>query len=452
MNNITNWSRILVGALFVVSGLIKANDPSGFAYKLEEYLAPDALNWTIFEGSELFLSIVICIGEIVLGIALLVGEKVVLTVWLLLLMIIFFTFLTGYTAIGNWFVENYDKSSVHWWEGLLGFKAREQFRMFSDCGCFGDALKLTPWQSFMKDVVLLVLIVWLFIKRKSIKAFDTVREDFKIYVPALILIALFSLGVIRWAGPIWFSIVVFAVVSLIKSKTPKSPMQGWLMAAGAVVVTLVFTLYCYKYIPIRDYRPYAVGNNILELMQVPEGENEMPVEEITLIYKHKETGEIVRLPMDQMSGFDFGNHEFIEQEKKVIEPAFEPPIHDLVITDANGEDLTEQILNYNGYQVWHVMYTIKKSDRSVIPEMQKTVAALQANGIPNYNLTSSGEDDQKAWDPNMDFYSCDQTTLKTMIRSNPGVILLKGPVIVKKWPAASYPSFEEIDEAMKNGQ
>ena len=127
-------SRLLVGSLFIISGLIKANDPLGFSYKLEEYFAFDVLNWTIFQGTEVFLASFISIAEIVLGAAFIAGEKTKLSAWLLLIMMIFFTFLTGYTAIGNWFFEHQDREFTHTMESLFGFVAGE-IHYFKDCGC-----------------------------------------------------------------------------------------------------------------------------------------------------------------------------------------------------------------------------------------------------------------------------------------------------------------------------
>ncbi|NDG53028.1 MAG: DoxX family protein, partial [Flavobacteriia bacterium] len=142
-------SRVLVGSLFIVSGLIKANDSIGFSYKLEEYFASDVLNIPFLEPWALQLAILICVVEIVLGVAVLVGSKINLVSWFLLLMIIFFTFLTFYSAY---------------------------FDKVTDCGCFGDALKFTPWQSFTKDVILFFFIAIIFLRKGHIRENDK-RDD-----------------------------------------------------------------------------------------------------------------------------------------------------------------------------------------------------------------------------------------------------------------------------------
>ena len=142
MKFITHISRIFVGALFIFSGMIKLNDPLGFSFKLEEYFSEAVLNMPIFEPLALQISVFVVILEVLLGVALLIGYKPKFTVWLLFLMIIFFTFLTFYSAY---------------------------FNKVTDCGCFGDAIPLTPWESFGKDVILSVLILILMAGLKHIK-------------------------------------------------------------------------------------------------------------------------------------------------------------------------------------------------------------------------------------------------------------------------------------------
>src|SRR5690606_10678389 len=158
---------------FIISGLIKANDPLGFSYKLEEYFAPDVLNLPIFEPIALQLAIFICVVEIVLGIAAIMGSKMKIVSWSLMGLIVFFLFLTFYSAY---------------------------FNKVADCGCFGDALKFTPWQSFTKDVILFVFIAIIFWRRNYITPGDTTSNLFN-FGFALLFIAIFSIGVISWYFP-----------------------------------------------------------------------------------------------------------------------------------------------------------------------------------------------------------------------------------------------------------
>ena len=187
MNALTNISRLVVGSLFIVSGLIKANDPVGFSYKLKDYFAPDVLNLEFLVPLVLPMAVLICAVEIILGVAALFGSKMKLVSWMLLLMIVFFTFLTFYSAY---------------------------FEKVTDCGCFGDALKLTPWQSFTKDVVLLFFVLVIFLKKGAI-AVNTGKEDLLLLPASMVLIAVFSYGVISWGFPVYFALLVFAVIRIV---------------------------------------------------------------------------------------------------------------------------------------------------------------------------------------------------------------------------------------------
>ena len=187
-------SRILVGVLFIISGLIKLNDPLGFSYKLQEYFSTDVLNIPFLEPYALGISIFVVVFEVVLGVFLLIGYKPKFTIWSLLGMIVFFTFLTFYSAY---------------------------FNKVTDCGCFGDAIPLTSWQSFTKDVILSVLVILIFIRRNHFK-----------------------------------------------------PLMG--IRTGDILIGLTFLLNIYlsvhsiRHLPYIDFRPYKVGNNIPELMSPSE--------------------------------------------------------------------------------------------------------------------------------------------------------------------------------------
>src|SRR5690554_4620167 len=191
---ITEIVRILTGALFVFSGLIKANDPVGFGYKLQEYFL--VFKMEFFHDYATEIAVIICSIEILLGGLLLLGFWRKQVVWGLLLMILFFTFLTFYSAF---------------------------FEVVTSCGCFGDAIPLTPWQSFIKDLVLLALIIFLFTQRKLIQP---VVED--IYTKNII-------------------------------------------TAGITIISIGIGVYTYNFLPILDFLPYKKGNNLPELMQIPQG-------------------------------------------------------------------------------------------------------------------------------------------------------------------------------------
>lgn len=299
-------SRILVGGLFIVSGLIKANDPSGFAYKLEEYFEDGALAFRIKEAFgmpdfsleflipwALTFSIIICVFEIVLGVLVLIGGKIKLVSWLLLLMMLFFTFLTWHTANcdGNskfldrdTYVLNSEIAQLKLEEsktnkeikiiskndGKLVVDEMKQPQCVLDCGCFGDAMKgsvgrsLTPKETLWKDFVLLYLVVWIFVTQWRIRP-NTGREN-SIVVPISLLVISFFSFVFGWFFPIIFGLIAILAALWILQAGGKMLGNHW---GSALVVTLMSSLmiwYVMMYSPLKDYRPYAVGSNLKENM------------------------------------------------------------------------------------------------------------------------------------------------------------------------------------------
>ena len=193
MKILTPISRIFVGILFIISGFIKLNDPLGFSYKLQEYFSAEVLNLPFLEPYALAISVFVVVFEVVLGVFLLIGYKPKFTLWSLLLMIVFFTFLTFYSAY---------------------------FDKVKDCGCFGDALKLTPWESFTKDVVLLALILIIFFGRKYIT-------------------------------PIFNPVVTNSIAAL------------------SLILSLAFGYHVLMHLPSIDFRAYKIGDNLLQNMSTP---------------------------------------------------------------------------------------------------------------------------------------------------------------------------------------
>ena len=303
-------SRILVGSLFVVSGLIKANDPLGFSYKLAEYFSEDVLGFTFLGEIALPLAVFICVIEIVLGIACLFGAKMKLVSTSLLGMIIFFTFLTWFSA---------------------------EFEKVTDCGCFGDALRLTPWESFSKDLVLLVFIAIIFFDRNNIRS-NTVAENKMVLSGSVVLTAIFCLLVLNnpWAFPIYF--IALTSLALIRVKTfVNNESEEWIMGGVTTVFSLYFSLYCINHLPIKDFRPYQVGKNILEQMTVPEG---APIDEYQTVYKmkSKSTGEVTDVDSKVYLTDKLWENKDLEIVKDatvtiLLKEGYHPPIHDFFIFD-----------------------------------------------------------------------------------------------------------------------
>ena len=357
--------RIVVGVLFIISGLIKLNDPVGFSFKLEEYFAAEVLNMEWFIPYALLLAITVVIAEVMLGVMIILGYARRLTLWSLLLMIVFFTFLTFYSAY---------------------------FNKVTDCGCFGDALKLTPWESFWKDVVLLVLILFLFKGRQFIQPFFTFN--------------------IR-------SILVF--LSLI----------GCLALAYHVLMHL----------PVVDFRPYKIGANIPEGMSIPEGAPEA-VFEYRWRFSNNGEEEIV------ITNGDYPSHpgELLEVETEEIQAGYEPPIHDFSM-ERDGQDHTESIMAMPKVLLI-IAYNLEKTEMEGYYDVRQLIKQAKQSGMQVIGLSASSQEETTSFcqanSLEMEFYFCDQTTLKTIVRSNPGILELRSGTIIQKlhWNDAGDFKFE----------
>ena len=353
MKYLVALSRIFVGVLFIISGLIKLNDPLGFSYKLQEYFSPEVLNIPGLIPYALMISVLVVTLEVILGVFLLIGYKPKFTIWSLLGLIIFFTFLTFYSAY---------------------------FDKVRDCGCFGDALKLTPWESFTKDVILLVLIVVIFLGKQYIT--PVFRP-----LPTTIL-ALLSFVFCFWLG---YHVLI--------------------------------------HLPVVDFRAYKIGADIKEGMSVPD-DAPKPVVEYT--WKFDVNGEEKEIT-------NFGEYpdvdgKFIGAETKVIDAGYEPPIYDFSI-EADGEDLTDHFLSQDKLIVV-VSYSLEKIESGGAAKLKALQERVKSEGYTIIGLTSSGEAKKKQfnlkYDLDFDWYLCDEKALKTVIRANPGILELSKGVVKQK--------------------
>lgn len=379
MKFITQVSRLLVGALFIFSGLIKLNDPVGFSFKLGDYFADDVLNMPFLAPYTLELAIFIVILEVILGVALLLGYWKNITTWLLLLMIVFFTFLTFYSAY---------------------------FNKVTDCGCFGDAIPLTPWESFWKDIILTILILIVFAGKKYIKP--------------------------------------------ILGRSANIALMGF-----AVIGCIGMAVYVLNHLPIKDFRPYAEGKNIIEGMKSAEEVGEIPPKYMTYYYlQHEGTAEEKMVSSD-----DYVSEKWYEKkewkiqsdktETKMIADGYHPPIHDFVIT-LDDEDRTFDILNMEAVLVV-ISYDLDKTTKEGFTKINNLAIEAEKADVEFIGLT--GSDPEKTelarheFQMPFEFGFVDGTALKTIIRSNPGVVLLKKGVVIAKWHYKDVPSLEEIKNA-----
>jgi uncharacterized membrane protein YphA (DoxX/SURF4 family) len=373
-NNLVWVCRILVGLLFIFSGLIKINDPLGFSYKLEEYFGLFHIGF--LNSFALSLSVILCSLEIILGFALLIGVRAVSVAWGLLLLIIFFAFLTFYSAY---------------------------FKVVQACGCFGDAIPLTPWQSFSKDLVLLLLIVVLFINRRMIKP-------------------------------------------LFSNKT------GDNLLVVSAIVAIGIGLYTYNFLPVIDFLPYKLGTNILDEMKTPPGAKPDEYESIYHL-RNKKTGDTkVMNDKDYLKSniWKDNNWEVTgNPESTLIKKGFEPKIRDLSIQDAQGNDYTKELLSNPFYNLIIVAYDLNHTDPQAIGRLN----ALAATLVQNYNtrtvlLTSNSPKDAEAFSKAnhlvTEIYYADGVPLKTMVRANPGIFLMKNGTIINKWHYHSMPKYEDL--------
>ena len=346
-------SRVLVGVLFIISGFIKLNDPLGFSYKLQEYFGTDVLNLPFLEPYALIISVVVVVFEVVLGIFLLIGYKPKFTIWSLLGMIVFFTFLTFYSAY---------------------------FDKVRDCGCFGDALKLTPWESFTKDVILLILILILFFGIKHIKPL--------------------------------FNKLGSSVVALL-----------------SFIACLWFAYHVLMHLPTIDFRAYEVGKNIQEGMTIPE-DAAKPITEY--YWKFNVNGkEEVHTTNGSYPSVD---GEYVSVDTKLIDEGYVPPIQDFSI-ESDEEDMTQQFLAEERL-ILIAMYDIRTAEEEGVEKLKAFSDQAIKKGYTVIGLTSSGADAkaqlQRDYDLGFEFYLCDEKVIKTIVRSNPGVLKLNKGTIIQK--------------------
>ncbi len=434
-------SRLFVGSLFIVSGLIKANDPIGFSYKLNDYFAPGVFDMPWLDSIALELAVIACGAEIVLGIGILFGARMKLAAWSLLGLMVFFTFLTGYTAVANWLFDNNESALTQSIEGLLGFVIREDYSYMKDCGCFGDAIKLDPWESFLKDAVLMVFTVIIFVKRETNMIGDLKTDGINLGIAMLAIVG-FSIGV-GWAFPIWFSLVSFGVLLGIK-QFMKHDSKDWVMAGVATIITTWFCVFCINHLPMKDFRPYKVGNNIAELKECPP-DAPQDVYEDTWFYKVN--GEVGEYTTEQ-APWNIEAAEFVDRETELISKGCEPPIHDFILEDADAMDWTDDILGEE-YMLLIVSYDLMKTDTDIQIQLNKLNEDAMNDGGPYVyglaaNTYSQIEPFRHEYQVMYDYLTADGTMLKTIIRANPGVVLLNKGTVLAKWHFDDLPSYDEI--------
>ena len=371
MRLVKNLCRIIVGIVFIYSGFVKGIDPLGSDYKFTDYFNAFGMGW--MNATTLFFSFALSLAEFLIGTALLFNLWVSRMAWGSLLFMAFFTPLTLVLALTN---------------------------PVSDCGCFGDAMILTNWQTFWKNIILFLLAIMIFVYRKEYKS-------------SLSLMGQFS----------------------------------FLTLAGAGMLCL--SIYCYRHLPVLDFRPYAVGKNITEGMRLPEGAKPDQYE-VTLKYKNKQTGEIRSFTEENYPWQDTLNWEYESSSERLVKKGYITPIHDLVIEHPTLGNITEEILEDDNHTILAVAYNLNQSDTQYQPAINRLAEYARKKGIRFYGLTSSTERDIEAYKKRnhvpYEFCTADEIQLKTMIRSNPGVIILREGTILDKWAGKDVPDVKELQD------
>lgn len=366
-NNILIIARIIFGLVFLFSGFVKAVDPLGTAYKISDYL--EAFSLTSLDFLAFPASLLLIATEFTIGFNILFNIHLKASTWAASLFMLVMTPVTLYLAISN---------------------------PISDCGCFGDAIVMTNWQTFYKNVVLCI---------------------------------------------------VLAIIALLQKQT-----RPWLSNFGASIVTLIpilisfgISIYCYNLLPIIDFRPYKIGNNIIEGMQIPE---DAPLDKYETTFFYEKDGVEQAFTLDNYPAED-STWTFVRQESKLIEQGFVPPIHDFSIITEDG-DITDLVLEDAGYTLLVISHKVEKASTKNIKCVKSTIANAKEARAKVIWLTSSYTDDidnfKSEYEINDTFGATDDITLKTIVRSNPGLVLIKDATVIEKWHHNSLPTKDELNQ------
>jgi uncharacterized membrane protein YphA (DoxX/SURF4 family) len=364
MKNLRTFSRILVGLVLIFSGFVKGVDPLGTAYKITDYFEAYHMIWA--SPLSLYLSILLCTFEFVLAVLLVINVKMKQVAWLVLLLMSFFTAVTFYDAL---------------------------YSPVPDCGCFGDAIVLTNWETFYKNLVLMVFVLIVFLGRNKIKAYFTTIKEFSI------------IGIVSLLF-IWFSV------------------------------------YNYRNLPLINFRPWKVGNKMMS-------DNPQP-SKFYLVYKNKQSGETKEYLSNELPWQDtvwVANWEYVstreDNPNKSLLGAF-------AISDSVGTDMTDHFVRNPEFQFFIASYNIKEATKEAFEKLNPFIEKANSKRISIIILTGSSPQDIaefKKLFPKMNYeiYTSDDIALKAMIRSNPGLVLLKNAVVLGQWHWRNIPDFDEVE-------
>ena len=367
----TTVCRFVLAAVFIFSGFVKAIDPLGTQYKIQDYL--EAFGWSaLFPDFFPFLaSVLLGMLEFCLGVYLFFGIRRIIAPRAVFALMAVMTPLTFWLALDN---------------------------PVSDCGCFGDAVVLTHWETFWKNVVLLAMSMVVLKWRKRIFPLVTTRFD-------------------------------------------------WLIALYGFIYIFCMTVYCYQELPIFDFRPYHVGADIRQGMEIPEGKEPTVYETRFVLQKEGVKKEFT------LENYPDSTWTFVDSRTVVKKQGYEPPIKDFsMISYQDGEDITDRVLADEGYTFLLVAHQLRLADESKMDLINELYDYSLEHGYAFYCLTSSSDEDILQWQENTGaeypFCLMDDITLKTMIRSNPGLMLLKGGKVVRKLSVDNLPDEYQLTDSL----
>jgi uncharacterized membrane protein YphA (DoxX/SURF4 family) len=363
-------SRIIIGLVFMFSGTVKAVDPLGSAYKFSDYF--QAFHLEFLKPFSLLLAILLFTAEFISGFSVLSGYRQKSGIWGVMILMLIFTPLTLILAITN---------------------------PVSDCGCFGDAIHLTNWQTFGKNIILMILAVILFTGRNQVRQIRAAKRE-------------------------WFIILMI------------------------IVLFVIFSLLNLRYLQLFDFLPYKTGTNIPESMRIPEGKHG---DEYSTTFIYEKDGVKKEFTLENYPANDSA-WKFVEQRSKLVKKGYKTPIHDFSITAPDGTNLTDEILSNRGYTLIMISKRLKDADPGKLEKgFQLGVRCMMA-GIGFYIVTASSSAELMKYNNGFTFCTGDETTLKTIVRANPGYILLKNGNISGKWSWANLPPKEQFSSSMSARQ
>ncbi|MDY5035019.1 MAG: DoxX family protein [Prevotella sp.] len=364
-------ARTVVGLTFILSGFVKAIDPLGTQYKIQDYLAAIPPSLSLPDMLTLLMSVSLSMVEFTLGAFMLTAISRRLTARLTLLFMVVMTAVTVWIYIAD---------------------------PVKDCGCFGDALTLTNLETLLKNIVLLALA-----------------------------------ALVAWRP---------THIGRLMSRSNQMLLGQMLM-----VTPVALSFWCLYDLPLIDFRPYHIGADIKAGMEIPEGA-EQPVFDTTFIME--KDGERREFTLDN---YPDSTWTFVDSKTVTVKEGYVPPIHDFSITSADGEDITDMVLGREGYTFLLISPDLDKADDQNFGDIDQIYEFCQDNSIPFYCLTASTEKSQQHWQnitgAEYPFCMTDATTLKTMIRSNPGLMLLEKGVVRGKWSHNRLPETTELETMLK---